>query len=560
MRKRTKLSTCLVVILSLVLMLCTVFAFTACTKKPTTSDSGSQTTSDGPQSSDGGGEEEPPAPGIIRIPVQGSVRYDFDVVAGYGKISGTKFNPETNEGVGVSSKEGIGSWITGFTWRNEASASLSIFSDKECEVDLGLKVRKTEEQAVLTSKVSVSIFDEVIDSEAEVEKATDTETIEFDEVNLGRFFISAGENVIKIVPMDSTDNFSFMSVIIYADNEEANLRWTDLKDVTGTIFYGINEKVTISGDFNKNYSENCIGVSGYAGATAKFPIYSSRQAKAKISFITCSMPVQNVFTDFYNFSINGTRQHSNARTRNGPLWGEYGVVYIGEYVLEKGLNEITIVSPAVSDYVQHYNFRALIVDTDATVGFDEVSEEEHVCLSKCATCGGCKTADCKETVCATKCTCQVYTFKGVDEKVVISAGLSKNIDGDFVDVTDLSNLQTVTFKINSTKAQKVNLGFVISKNPTASWTLTDYFRVWVNVPADKCNDTDGANLRLSKTEYTAPTVQGSGSEFVEVMLGAIDLKEGENTVTIGWTCVGSEAYKFTLRSMLIEAGVEVTLI
>lgn len=121
-------------------------------------------------------------------------------------------------------------------------------------------------------------------------------------------------------------------------------------------------------------------------------------------------------------------------------------------------------------------------------------------------------------------------------------------------------MQKVTFKINSAKAQKVNLGFVLSKNPTNTRTITDYFRVWVNVPADKCNDTYGAELRLSKTEYTASTEQGANSEFVEKMLGTIDLVEGENTITIAWTCVGSEAYKFTLRSMLIQAGFEVTLI
>ena len=121
-------------------------------------------------------------------------------------------------------------------------------------------------------------------------------------------------------------------------------------------------------------------------------------------------------------------------------------------------------------------------------------------------------------------------------------------------------MQTVTFKVNSAKAQKVNLGFTISNNPTASWTLVDYFRVWVNVPLEKCNDTDGADLRLKKTDYTAPTIQGDGSEFNDIMIGIIDLKEGENEITIGWTCVGSAAYKFTLRNMLMLCGADVTLV
>ena len=125
-----------------------------------------------------------------------------------------------------------------------------------------------------------------------------------------------------------------------------------------------------------------------------------------------------------------------------------------------------------------------------------------------------------------------------------------------MDVIDLSNLQKVTFTIYSESAQTVNLGFCISNNPTASWVLVDYFRVWVNVEDSAQDDTN----KLSKDTYTAPTIQGDGSVYNDIMIGNIELKEGNNTITLGWTCVGSVAYKFTVRSMLMHATKPVTLV
>ena len=696
---------------------------------------------------------------IEEIPITGSTRYDFDAIAGYAKIVNGK----------ITSKEGVGSWIYDFTWANNSSATLSVYSNKECESDVVIKVRKTAEVAVLTSKVTVSLNGTVLESEAKIAASSEGADAEFTEVNLGKFWLSEGVNEIKILPMDSTENFDFMSVILYTD-ADANLRWNDIKDVKGTFFYGVEEAVEITDGFGKNMAENCVGPNGanayVGGSVITFPIYVSRDAKVNLSLITCTMPVNVVFTDLYGFYINDVQQHSNAYTLYGAAWGDYGIMELGEFELKEGLNKITISSPTGYGYTHHYNFRALIVDTDAKVAFTEVEKEAHVCLSvcpdcggcldlvctetacvtkcscahecenvcgvcgactnvnctevicatkcgcesstylagtesvieqgkvdndgnlgcltldnnswrtkfyyvvnaetagkaelsivissttggayaatdvykttingekytsdastvndgvawfnyhtiklglvelkagknviafdhyhitdfataavtnwgesvnfqsiilktsvkytvghdvclsKCDFCGGCMDKECAETVCATKCTCTLNTFYAVDEKVVISSGLSKNVDGNFVDVTDLSNLQKVTFTIYSESAQTVNLGFCISNNPTASWVLVDYFRVWVNVEDSAQDDTN----KLSKDTYTAPTIQGDGSVYNDIMIGNIELKEGNNTITLGWTCVGSVAYKFTVRSMLMHATKPVTLV
>ena len=528
---------------------------------------------DDPNPDDPNPDDPNPDEPVEEIPITGSTRYDFDAIAGYAKIENGK----------ITSKEGVGSWIYDFTWTNNSSATLSVYSDKECESDVVIKVRKTAEVAVLTSKVTVSLNNTVLESEAKIAASSEGADAVFSEVNLGKFWLSEGVNEIKILPMDSTENFDFMSVILYTD-ADANLRWNDIKDVKGTFFYGVEEAVEITDGFGKNMAENCVGPNGanayVGGSVITFPIYVSRDAKVNLSLITCTMPVNVVFTDLYGFYINDVQQHSNAYTLYGAAWGDYGIMELGEFELKEGLNKITISSPTGYGYTHHYNFRALIVDTDAKVAFTEVEKEAHVCLSVCPDCGGCldlvctetacvtkcscahecenvcgvcgacTNADCTEEACLTKCDCTVTTFNAVDDKAIITSGLSKNVDGNFVDVIDLSNLQKVTFTVYSESAQTVNLGFCISNNPTADWTLVDYFRVWVNVAEDAQDDTN----KLSKETYTAKTIQGEGSVYNDIMIGNIELTAGDNTITLGWTCVGNVAYKFTVRSMLIQSA------
>lgn len=551
---KKKMKKLVLLALSGVLALSTVGIFASCNADPSESSSGGGTSS---SSSDSTGQEEEIKP--VTIPLTGTERYDFDVVAGYGKIQG--YGSSVSEGVQVRSEEGVGSWLTGFTWNNNAKAQLNIYADADCQADVVLKVRKTSEIEVLTNKVSVSIGGEVIESVAEVGASQEGSGAEFDEVNLGRFWLSEGENKIEITPMDSTDNFDFMSVILYTDDASANLRWSALKDVSGTIFYGIDEHVELEGDYKKNLQENCIGVSGYTGAKATFPIFSSREAKVTVSVITCSMPVSNVFTNFYNFSINGERKSSSATTLYGPLWGDYGIVTLGEYVIDGGRNEISISAPAINDYTQHYNIRAIILDTDAEVSFTEVDAENHICLSVCPVCGGCLDDECEEEACAVKCSCVEEAFSATDGKVHLSSGLAINTEGNYVQVADYSAFVTLTFRFTASQAGKATLSFEVGGNPNAQWTFVDYFRVWVNVLFDSCNDTDGASLKLSKDVYTAQTVQGSFTTFSSIEIGEIDVIEGENTVTLGFTCVGNQMFSFNVKGMGLKSqGIEFALV
>lgn len=260
-------------------------------------------------------------------------------------------------------------------------------------------------------------------------------------------------------------------------------------------------------------------------------------------------------------SINGERKSSSATTLYGPLWGDYGIVTLGEYVIDGGRNEISIGAPAINDYTQHYNIRAIILDTDAEVSFTEVDAEKHICLSVCPVCGGCLDDECEEEACANKCSCVEEAFLATDGKVHLSSGLAINTEGNYVQVSDYSAFVTLTFRFTASRAGKATLSFEVGGNPNAQWTFVDYFRVWVNVPFDSCNDTDGASLKLSKDVYTAQTVQGSFTTFSSIEIGEINVIEGENTVTLGFTCVGNQMYSFNVKGMGLKSqGIEFALV
>lgn len=483
----------------------------------------------------------------IVIPIQGETRYEFNVIAGYGKIQNAK----------VTSTAGVGSYITDFSWDNNSSATLNVFSDAEAQCDFVIKMRKTADIITLTSQVSVVINGEVLESEAEVGGSLQGATAEFDEVNLGQFYLEAGNNVIEIKPQSTISNFDFMSVIFYTDSS-ANLRWNELKDVKGEIFYGIEDYVEIEGAYRKNLEENCIGCAAYTPSSANFPIYASRENDAKIYIIQSGMPHNNVLTDYYNFTINDVRQESTAMTNyTDGYWGDYKIIEIGTYRLASGLNNIKFAVGDVS-WDNSFNIRGIIVETDAKVAFTEVDAEDHVCLDVCPDCGGCLNETCEEEACSTKCSCVheetlTYTFKSDDSRVEISPSLIKS--RGCIEVIDYNANNVVTYNLYSSKAATAELSFNISGNPHANWTFVDYFKVFVN------------DVQLSKDEYKALTKQISYQEFYDVVLGNINLNEGNNKIEVRYSCagnyaeslgIGQEGYRFDIKSMSLTSNSKIT--
>lgn len=481
----------------------------------------------------------------ISIPVTGEVRYDLGVIKGFASLSNvsvTKDNCEEGE-----------SCVTDFSWDKNSSVTMEIWSNAEEDVegDLVIKVRRTVEVITLTSQISVEVNGDVLESDAQVPSSLAGETASFAEVNLGKFWLTPGKNVIIVKPQSNINNFDFSAVIFYS-TEEANLQWYAMHEVEGTLFNGTDEHVAFDGDYKVNLAENCLGVGGYGHASATFPVYASREAKAKIYLVTNSMPADYLVTDYFNWTINDVKISSTAKMPyHTECWGNYAIVEVGEYVLDGGLNNIKLdVSDAVvatGAYVNYYNLRGIIIDTDAKIGFEEQTAEAHVCISVCPDCGGCLDADCTEDACATKCDCahkcesvcdvcggclnaecseeECSTKCSCVSKTIVAAtqavieqGKVDNSGNLGCDTLDKNTYRTkFHYVINAEKAGKAELSIVISSTTGGIYKATDVYMTTIN----------------SQT-YTSDAVSVNDgipwSTYHTIYLGVIDLVAGENVI------------------------------
>ena len=483
-----------------------------------------------------GHEEE-----VVKIPITGKVRYDLGVIQGFAKISNAD----------VSSKGDKESYVTNFSWEKKSSVTMEVWCNATDDVqgDLVIKVRKTEEVITLTHQIMVNVNGDVLESEAQVPSSAEGETADFVEVNLGRFWLSAGKNVITITPQSTIKNFDFSAVIFYS-TEEAKLEWNDMHGIDGIPFYGVDSHVTFDGGFKLNVAENCLGVGAYAAASATFPVYSSRQAKADLYIITNSMPLPMKVTDYFDWTINDRKVVSNADLPyNEAPWGNYKIVKIGEYLLDAGLNTIKLsltnnILQYGGDYKRYYNLRGIIIDTDANIGFDEQTPEAHVCLSECDVCHGCKNEACQEDACETKCSCdrRVQEFKLNGSNVTIEGKTydeKEDCVGAAHDGTQYLPV-TITYKLMVSKATKVKLYFTVSRSPAAHKLIGEAYDVSIN-----------GSAITSDAMYVAGE---PWKEYDTIFIGTYNLDEGNNTITIVYAHMAEYQYGTTLnfRSITLE--------
>ena len=481
----------------------------------------------------------------ISIPITGEVRYDLGVIKGFAKLSNvsvTNLNCEEGE-----------SCVTDFSWEKNSSVTMEIWSNaaEEVQGDLVMKVRRTAEVITLTSQISVEVNGDVLESEAQVPASQAGVSASFAEVNLGKFWLNPGKNVIVVKPQSNIANFDFSAITFYS-TEEANIQWYAMHEIDGILFNGLDEHVSFDGDYKANAAENCLGVGGYNDASATFPVYSSREAKAKIYVVTNSMPIVHKVTDYFNWTINDRKVVSDASLPHSDVpWGNYEIVYVGEYLIDAGLNEVKLAVnlPVVgpSGAYAFYNLRGVIIETDAKVGFEEQTAEAHVCISACPTCGGCKDENCTEEACTTKCTCShvcestcalcggctnddcakeecatkcscvAKTFVAATDSVIEQGNVDP--DGNLGCKSFDNNTYRTKFHyvLRAETAGKAEISIVISSTTGGTYKATDVYMTTVN-----------------GTAYTseAMTVNDgvAWSNYHTIKLGTIDLVAGLNVI------------------------------
>ena len=167
------------------------------------------------------------------IPVQGKVRYDFDIMAGYGIVENASYSSDSEHKINK---------VTNFNWGNKSTVTLSVYAEKETEADFMITLAAGESKSLVTTVVCVELNGYALESEAAIGEKTDVEN-DFRSVNLGRFIFDAGENKIKLIAYSETE---VSSISLYCDEENV-FCWTAEK-VNGKFFSGTDDSVQIEGD------------------------------------------------------------------------------------------------------------------------------------------------------------------------------------------------------------------------------------------------------------------------------------------------------------------------
>lgn len=292
--------------------------------------------------------------GDENIPVQGKVRYDFDIMAGYGIVENASYSSDSEHKINK---------VTNFNWGDKSTVTLSVYAEKETEADFTITLAAGESKSLVTTVVCVELNGYALESAAAIGEKTD-EKNDFRSINLGRFIFDAGENIIKLIAYSETE---VSSISLYCDEENA-FCWTAEK-VNGKFFSGTDDSVRIEGDYEKNVLQNCIRAAGYSPSKATFKIISSSDTKAELYIALNSMQKTNVITDYYDVRVNGEKLVSTATTIfDNVLWANYRVIKLGEVSLKKSENEISFSVGAIS-WDNAFNIRGICLKTEAELSF-----------------------------------------------------------------------------------------------------------------------------------------------------------------------------------------------
>lgn len=185
--------------------------------------------------------------------------------------------------------------------------------------------------------------------------------------------------------------------------------------------------------------------------------------------------------------------------------------------------------------------------------------EVHTCGHKCVICGGCLDLDCEEPECATKCGDQtdrtLYDFEGEDPHVELrggdlgALGIAKEEEFGATE-TYIGNFNAnpgaaIKYTVTAEKAGKANLIVSVCKRQVAT--------IFTNVVATLVNgEMIDSPSRVPANGKTTDT----WTEFEDVNLGCVELKEGRNTIdfAIMDANVGS-GYNFNAMRLKSEAPV-----
>ncbi len=440
------------------------------------------------------------------VPVTGQ-DYNFSAVKGFATVVG-----------GHAAQSSEFGYITDFTKENNASVGFRIISAAAEKATLSVNVGSINADLKYTDVVKVWVNGVEQTSSAKAPRAAGIGEVSFGLIKLMNIDLIEGEN--NFLFQAANDNYSsnFESMTLTAP-ERCALRWAAQSE-EGVEFKGIDEHTIITGGFTKNTREDCVGVKSYEKSTLYFPIDVSKATTAKFSVIISSLPRTYVFTERFEFRINGYRQTSEAITTLGTQWSDYKSIDLGEFELEEGLNVISFTDTPVAGLV--YNIRSMTLEGDATFAWHEGEVDLPEFVDPPA-----------EPVYTD------YTFDAIDDHVAVTGGVSKNENENCIGTASYEDA-TITFPLKASAAGTVKLAIVITSY-SGGYDFSKHF-----------------TLKIAGEEQTVDAQVPSGNrwqDYMTVELGTFELAKGENEIVFEYHPI--QGLELNFRSLTVSAESEV---
>lgn len=266
--------------------------------------------------------------------------------------------------------------------------------------------------------------------------------------------------------------------------------------------FGVREEeVFYNGVYNED--QDCVGTVG-AGLelTISYYVEAPNASNYELSVEISKNPEMKTFTDVYRTFINGEKYMSEAQTEIGTTWFDYGEIDIGKISLNAGINEITFKYTEL-DTAKSFNFRSITLE-----GKDELK------LVK-------------------KPTIEIegsYTFKAANPKVNTITGAKQNTTEDCIGWdASLGDHVEFAYYIKSDKTESADFYIEMSSKPSPE-IFTDAYQTIVN-----------GSVYHSDTQTP---IGSMWSDYTEIYLGKVDLKEGTNIIKFVYRPADWQTFNF----------------
>ncbi len=400
----------------------------------------------------------------------------------------------------------------------------------------------------------------VMTFEALSESVPDIDYIDF---YVGKRYISS------IVEM--TEQTEYVKEIEDFDTEKAKTREDvakahNLKD--GQLFVETVTKESAGKTTSGGKSVGAIAKGSQLSTTLRL----AQKATVKITFIAaCVGKGSYKIKNNWAFGIDGTTLKnvqdvdiSGGDASNGEWW-DWNPTTLGIYNLPAGDHLFLVEVTGGDCNVDCMKFEVISIGE-----YDEsgIGVGEHVCTSKCETCGKCKNADCTEDACKEKCNCKPETFDAVINGTGTVKAEAENLDttkwvhqagvptfteewnndmGSGVCAKGLGAGTVITVNVKVEKKCTLALGVVMSHYDNETYNFTD------------------KELKFGDTGLTAVPSGKFGHreasdywKWVDVSLGAVTVEPGVYVLSAKLFGVNIDYFYFTaIDATVAKTGVTV---